>query len=116
MVAKSLLAFFTSSGDLVSNSNTMTATECVSRDLCMRHERCPGSDILVSTGGTLHKLANSSVEALAVHTNVWAVWFCSQRPLRTGYCLVFLLAAGGLAGWLIILGPALVGVPVWRLN
>ena len=69
--------------------NIQHVTQLVSPDWCMLYEfaSCPMTHAARSTtrafttaGGTLQHCSNLSVAAFAVHPNVWAAWFCSQRP------------------------------------
>ena len=69
--------------------HTQAVTGFVSHDLRMWYEfvTCPMAHAVLSTprafataGGTLPHCANLSVVAFTVRSNVWASWFCSQRP------------------------------------
>ena len=78
--------------DLVNHSNTTAATEFVCHDLCMCQDfvACPilhvvqagisATRAFATAGGTPHHCANLSGAAFAVHSNMWAARFCSQRP------------------------------------
>ena len=69
----------------------------------MTHAARSTTRALASVGGTLHHCANLNVAAFAVRSNVWAAWFCSQRPCwrvlsrsRAGQACAALLAEGAI--------------------
>ena len=78
--------------------------------MCHEFITCPMTQTTTSmtrafatASGTLHHRANLSVAAFAVRSNVWAAWFCSQRPCwlvlsrsRAGQACAALLAEGSI--------------------